>query len=779
MLELRNINKTYIDNKNEHITALEEVSLTLPDTGLVVINGTSGCGKTTLLNILGGLDRPTSGEVWLDNCRIDDNDEKWWDSFRARSLGFVYQDFNLLDNMTVKQNVELPLELMNISEEEKKNRIVDIMDKLRITEYMNKKAGKLSGGQKQRVAIARAVVTDSEIILADEPTGNLDRENSINVFRILKEIAKERLVIVVTHDSTLANGYADRLLQIDYGKIVNDTVDNKNVIDKASIVKKNEDTLIENAVHENKQSKLSLRKCVQFASEAMKQRIARCFVSVLIFSITMLLMLVLCEVVYRKDSVPITNYIKEHNQKVLPLYIEVRGEYSNIAGSEGIDCGKKLYDVISECTDKSRIIQIGGSFNIHIEDTEYENTHSMYVSKYNEKYFTYEGKFPENANEIAISKHLADKLKITSIESDITILLEEKQYTITAIVSKICGRDIDEIYVDSGSNANMLSDSMVFYSANVLTDKASSSKVYMTGFGVIKYTNLFCQTTVYNNVCSTDNITELIAGRMPEKDNEILISDYWPSLKDETAKDYIGKKYKLIDIYEEQYGYAYWKRVNLYDYMGETMTVVGVATGQGEYYVIPSMYEKLFDEVKTYHEWPYCLLVDESVIEEDIYNLLDNDVKVRDTLLVKVYEMMLNIESFKIILLVVSLIITFLSILQMISLYSYSINDNKKTIGVLRTMGVNKTDTKKIFTVECIVITAISFIIAIAVGAFVTGVLNDYIDKNMLYYHGFNFLHMRFIVVIIVGLVACLLSVISVLIPLKKYSKMKVIELIK
>lgn len=126
-----------------------------------------------------------------------------------------------------------------------------------------------------------------------------------------------------------------------------------------------------------------------------------------------------------------------------------------------------------------------------------------------------------------------------------------------------------------------------------------------------------------------------------------------------------------------------------------------------------------------------------------------------------------------------SAVITFLAILQMISLYSYSINDNKKTIGVLRTMGVNKADTKKIFTVECIVVSTISFIISIVMGIFATGIINNYIDKNVLNYDGFEFLRMRLIVVLIIGVVACLLSVISVLIPLRKYSKMKVIELIK
>ena len=147
----------------------------------------SGCGKTTLLNIIGGLDRPSDGSVFLDDERIDDKDEKWWDLYRGSSLGFVYQDFNLVENMSVRDNINLPLELWDLREEEKKEKIDYVIDELSLKDLESKRAIKLSGGQKQRVAIARALVTGAKIILADEPTGNLDKENSEKVFTILKK----------------------------------------------------------------------------------------------------------------------------------------------------------------------------------------------------------------------------------------------------------------------------------------------------------------------------------------------------------------------------------------------------------------------------------------------------------------------------------------------------------------------------------------------------------------------------------------------------------------
>lgn len=780
MLELTHVTKKYIDDKNEDVTALDDINLLLPDTGLVIINGTSGCGKTTLLNILGGLDRPTSGEVSLDNVRIDNENEKWWDSFRGSSLGFIYQDFNLLENMTVRENVQLPLALQNIDDETRENRINKVIDELGLSEYLDKKTGKLSGGQKQRVAIARALVTGSKIILADEPTGNLDKQNSENVFKLLKKIAKNRLVIVVTHDSQLASAYADRLIQISYGTIESDMVI-EDTTDKSNdyIAEGGASFFDETFTVETRQRKLSLKECLQFAREAMSQRKVRCFISVMIFSITMLFTLILCEAVFRNDSVPITKYINDNNQKLLSLYMEVPDEYANITGDEEIAYGRKIHDLVCEYTDKSRIIRCGGMYDIVFEFGRSERTESIYVSVENSKYFTYEGKFPEKENEIAISKVFADRIENTNSVIDSNVFINEKEYTITAIVTQMCGNDIEDLYVDDGSGDNLFEKNVIFLSTNTLTKKDGASSVNMSGFGVINFSNLFYQTTVYNDICSVGSEMELIAGHMPNSDNEILISQSYIEQTGKTDKDYVGNVYKLNDIYDNQYGCAYWNMLNLYDYIGENFTIVGVAHGSGDYYVTASLFDKLFEEAEMYYEKSYFLLVDENTLEDDICKLLEKGVKIKDLNLQKVYELIENIDGFNFFMLIVVAVVALLSILQMISLYSYSINDNKKTIGILRTMGVNKSDTKRIFTVECMVVSVLSFVVAIIINVFVTYGINNYITQEILQFDGFDFLHMRFIIVVITGVINCVLSVLSVLIPIRKFSKMKIVELIK
>lgn len=779
MLELIRVTKKYSDDKNEDVIALNDVSLQLPDKGLVIINGTSGCGKTTLLNILGGLDRPTSGELRLDNVRIDNKDEKWWDSFRSYSLGFIYQDFNLLENMTVRENVQLPLNLQNLDEATIQERVCKITDELGLGEYIDKKTGKLSGGQKQRVAIARALVNGSKVILADEPTGNLDRQNSENVFKLLKKVAKNRLVIVVTHDSTLAKEYADRLIQINYGTIESDIVIEDNInnadddSDKADSFYINEST-----ESESKKNRLSMKYCLAFAGAAMHQRKMRCFISVLIFSITTLLVLVLCEAMFRNDSVSITDYVNNKNQAVVPLFMDIPDDYINLTEDDNITTGKKFYDLISQCADEDRIVRFGYFDAIELAAGKTEEANTMYVDKESEKYLTFEGKFPEKKYEIAISEEVADKLGNSDSLIGSAVTIDDSKYTITAIVTQLCGKDIKGAFLDDGAGGNRLKN-LLFVSNTVLMNESELSYIYMSGFDVIRHSNLFYQATVYSDVCPADDEIELVAGRMPETDNEILISKSKIDMWEQSSEDIVGNVYKLTDFYGDKYGCAYWNMLNLYDYMGESFTVVGVAEGYGDYFVTPSLYNIMFEEFKTYNERPFYLLVDEKTFGDDIHRLMENGVKIKDPKLENVYMLIDDIDMIKVAMVIVVAVIALLSVLQMISLYSYSINDNKKTIGILRTMGVNKSDTKRIFTVECMLVSTVSFIIAIVICIFMTQGINRLLCDAFLELQDFSFLHMRLVVVLITGVVSCALSILSVLIPLAKYSKIKIIELIK
>ena len=222
MLKLENITKDY-KSGDSVVHALKGVSIEFRENEFVSILGQSGCGKTTLLNIIGGLDRYTSGNLIIKGKSTKEFKDKDWDAYRNYSVGFVFQSYNLISHQTILSNVELALTLSGVSKKERRVRAIEALKKVGLEEQINKKPNQLSGGQMQRVAIARAIVNNPDIILADEPTGALDSKTSKQVMDILKEIAKDRLVIMVTHNADLAEEYSTRVIKILDGVITDDS----------------------------------------------------------------------------------------------------------------------------------------------------------------------------------------------------------------------------------------------------------------------------------------------------------------------------------------------------------------------------------------------------------------------------------------------------------------------------------------------------------------------------------------------------------------------------
>ena len=222
MLELKNIVKEY-QTGNTSLTALRGISIAFRKSEFVAILGQSGCGKTTLLNIIGGLDKYTDGDLIINGISTKEYKDANWDAYRNHSIGFVFQSYNLIPHQTVLSNVELALTLSGVSKTERKQRAIEAVTKVGLADQLYKKPNQMSGGQMQRVAIARALVNNPDILLADEPTGALDSETSIQIMDILKEIAKEKLVIMVTHNPEIADTYANRIVKLLDGRIIGDT----------------------------------------------------------------------------------------------------------------------------------------------------------------------------------------------------------------------------------------------------------------------------------------------------------------------------------------------------------------------------------------------------------------------------------------------------------------------------------------------------------------------------------------------------------------------------
>lgn len=222
MLQLKNITKNYLSGDNE-VQALKGIDIEFRENEFVSILGQSGCGKTTLLNIIGGLDRYTSGDLIINGKSTKEFKDKDWDTYRNHSVGFVFQSYNLIPHQTVLANVELALTISGVGKSERKKRAIEALQKVGLGDQLNKKPNQMSGGQMQRVAIARALVNDPDILLADEPTGALDSKTSVQVMEILKEISKDRLIIMVTHNPELAKKYSSRIVKLLDGKIIDDS----------------------------------------------------------------------------------------------------------------------------------------------------------------------------------------------------------------------------------------------------------------------------------------------------------------------------------------------------------------------------------------------------------------------------------------------------------------------------------------------------------------------------------------------------------------------------
>ena len=259
MIQIKNITKNYLSGENE-VHALKNVSINFRNNEFVSILGPSGCGKTTMLNIIGGLDKYTSGDIVINGVSTKEYKDRDWDAYRNHYIGFIFQSYNLIAHLSILENVELALSIAGISKAEKRKRATKALKEVGLENQMKKRPNQLSGGQMQRVAIARAIVNEPKIILADEPTGALDSETSVQVMDLLKKISSKYLIIMVTHNEELAKTYSTRIINILDGELTGDTdpyiPDEKEITDDAITIHKSLDK--ENARKKRNKIKTSM-----------------------------------------------------------------------------------------------------------------------------------------------------------------------------------------------------------------------------------------------------------------------------------------------------------------------------------------------------------------------------------------------------------------------------------------------------------------------------------------------------------------------------------------
>ena len=386
MLEISQIKKDYI-LKDQAVNALKGIDICFRRSEFVAILGPSGCGKTTLLNIIGGLDRYTSGDLIIDGTSTKEFKDKDWDNYRNHRVGFVFQNYNLIQHQTVLENVELALTLSGVKKADRKKRAIQVLKQVGLGDKLKSKPNQLSGGQMQRVAIARALVNDPEIILADEPTGALDSKTSVQIMELLKEVSKNKLVIMVTHNPDLADKYSNRIIRLLDGELIEDTRQySKNDAEKEIkkyLEKKEKQEDLEFKKTKKKKS-MSFFTALALSFKNLMTKKGRTIMVSLAGSIGIIGIALILAV-----SAGMTNYIDNMQSQSLssyPVSVSAIGiDYDSMMNTlqGGIDAGENEEDSINVYNPSSSLINLGKFNYLSSEFVDYVNDYYSRENKRN------------------------------------------------------------------------------------------------------------------------------------------------------------------------------------------------------------------------------------------------------------------------------------------------------------------------------------------------------------------------------------------------------------
>ena len=492
MLQLKNISKTYHTGDLVQ-NALDNVSLNFRDNEFVSILGQSGSGKTTLINIIGGLDHYDSGELIIDGVSTRKYLDGDWDTYRNHTIGFVFQNYNLISHQSILSNVELALTISGVSGKERKQRAKDALAKVGLLEQMHKKPAQLSGGQMQRVAIARALVNEPKILLADEPTGALDSNTSIQIMELLKEVAKDRLVIMVTHNPELAKAYSSRIVTVKDGKIINDTAPFE--ISENAPVKE---------VRFGKKSSMSFQTAIKLSFQNLRTKKGRTILTAFAGSIGIIGIAIILAL-----STGVNDYIMSVQKDTMSSYpIEIE--------SKTVDFGKMMSDDMES-----------------IDDEDGNNTS--------------DGKIRSDATNFEMQSELATMFKENNLKA-FKEYLEKDDNEISKYASKngivyrydtsfsAYTKDSDGIMINTDGSGLLTNDSTNSYESQ---DESMSISTEDLADGESIFTE------VHDNFLSTG--FEIVEGTFPEKENEAVL------ILDSNGKIALENMYKLGMLPSKEY----------------------------------------------------------------------------------------------------------------------------------------------------------------------------------------------------------------------------------
>ena len=718
MIELKNIKKTYFTSGN-NVHALKDIDLSFRKNEFVSILGASGCGKTTLLNIIGGLDKYTSGDMIVNGKstkKFSDND---WDTYRNHTIGFVFQNYNLIPHQTVLENVSLSLKLNgNTSSKQIKQIAKKALIKVGLGDKLNYKPNQLSGGQCQRVAIARALVNDPDIILADEPTGALDSKTSVQVMKILKEISKDKLVIMVTHNPELANKYSNRIINIKDGIIEGDS----NPYDNHLLEKQKKSR--------KRKSYMPFKVSFMLSLKNLLSKKKRTFITCLAGSIGIIGIATILSV-----SSGMSNYVKKiESESTAYNYIIIQDSYTDIENMMMIDVDENL----EEYSNKN---------NIYMYNDELTN--SMINQNINDEYITY------------LEDKIKDKVVDIKYTYDVDMNLIAKKDDTYNVISNINFTEMlnNQKYLNNDYEvlASIKEDDKIPTKYNELVlvvdkyNRVPSS--ILTMLGIDKDKDLKYEDFLGKEIKLIDNNNYYI------NKNGLYIK---ASTNNELEDAYnSGESLKIVSILRLKEdasnewirpGIGYTKELTDYvlnnsmnsDVVNAQKNSKDIDVTTGLAFNNNVMNNPMFNISATYEDRLKSLGADKIPTTISIYpnnydskneiiNLLDdwnnnhenNQIKYIDisSIMITLLDSMINIVSYVLIAFSsISLVVS--SIMISIVIYN-SVIERTKEIGILRAMGARKKDVSRVFKAEAVIIGLASGIVAIVITFIICSIINN------------------------------------------------------
>lgn len=794
MIRLENVSKIY-RNKERETTAISDCSLEFPSTGLFFLTGKSGCGKTTLLNLISGIDNYDSGKIYVDEKELKQMSIAQLERYRNLDIGIVFQSYNLMHDISVYHNIELALKIQkweNKSKEDVQLMIKKTLSFVELQDYENRKISELSGGEKQRVAIARALVKGAKIILADEPTGNLDSKNSDSILSLFKKISKTCLVIIVTHDKASAKKFGDQIITIKDGKILhieknieNETVynvkikndsldqsieycsyDHENMLDNAkTYIEQNKVNsnhfFISIKISKNNYSneistfndepydvfdrkklshqKLDFLSTLKFTNVFMKKKKHRLCISILLVTITMFLLLISSFIKNYDESVIISQYLNDYQ----PPYIigSMQSSYVNKFNEEknfDITSGEKLCNKFGSIDSVSNFFGFKNN-EVLSEDIQKDNYKSFsgatvfYVDnkKQTINLNLKNGQMPKNSSEIVLTDYLAKELSV-----DIGDIVYYHQ--IPLILSGIIQTDYIEASLDRkillGQIDEYLDYKMQYYYFLAIVDDSykeeylkDSSYVFLPLSNFMlqnmesQYLDEHNSTLLYG--CSEDIfIDELIAGRLPLEDNEVLVSY-------EFAKEYnllndgvlSTKSYSFLDVSASQYNNCYSNYFNVYEVFQNGVKIVGVVSPHyshvniSDIYIRHNVFQMILDKYYECYYYNGLMFNCAEISEYDnlVKSAQNERISFDEPSIMKIMDFKVVLNDLESIINIIVFIISFLTFITIINYISSSINENSKNIGILQALGISRFDVAIVFLLESILLYIFSTIISI------------------------------------------------------------------